>query len=69
MLEFTSHRRSEEQLFSTRPQALAERLDGLPLHIEWVVIDETQKVPRLLDCVHQEIESKKRKFAVLHSIC
>ena len=57
----------EEQLFATRPQALAERLDGLPPHIEWVVIDEIQKVPRLLDCVHQEIESKKRKFALTGS--
>lgn len=57
----------EEQLFSTRPQALTERLDGLPPHIEWVVIDEIQKVPRLLDCVHQVIESKKRKFALTGS--
>ncbi len=29
---------------------------------EWVIIDEVQKVPALLDLVHQQIESTKQKF-------
>jgi predicted AAA+ superfamily ATPase len=57
----------EEQIFSTRPTTLSERLDQLPPAIEWVVIDEIQKVPKLLDGVHQEIERKNRKFALTGS--
>lgn len=34
---------------------------------EWVVIDEVQKVPKLLDIVHLEIEKKKTKFALTGS--
>ncbi|MBX2946311.1 MAG: ATP-binding protein [Cyclobacteriaceae bacterium] len=29
---------------------------------EWVIIDEVQKVPALLDLIHQQIESTKQKF-------
>lgn len=32
--------------------------------LEWVIIDEIQKLPRLLDTVHQLIESRKAKFAL-----
>ena len=32
--------------------------------VEWVIIDEIQKVPRLLDVVHQLIESTSIKFAL-----
>jgi predicted AAA+ superfamily ATPase len=34
---------------------------------EWVVVDEVQKVPRLLDVVHAEIERGKVKFALTGS--
>jgi len=33
----------------------------------WVVIDEVQKIPKLLDIVHLEIESRKVKFALTGS--
>lgn len=33
-------------------------------NVEWVVIDEIQKVPRLLDVVHDLIESTEIKFAL-----
>ena len=32
--------------------------------IDWVVVDEVQKIPKLLDLVHQLIESEKIKFAL-----
>ena len=36
--------------------------------IEWIVVDEVQKEPRLLDAVHREIENGKRfKFALTGS--
>jgi predicted AAA+ superfamily ATPase len=34
---------------------------------EWVIIDEIQKVPKLLDIVHHLIETKKYKFILTGS--
>lgn len=36
-------------------------------HHEWVIIDEVQKAPRLLDVVHRLIEGEKRKFILTGS--
>lgn len=49
----------------TRP----DRLRDLVSHAdkEWVVIDEIQKVPQLLDEVHSLIEGSKQKFALTGS--
>lgn len=55
---------------------LADRLMAYPNELlklleanqkPWVVIDEIQKVPKLLDIVHQQIERKKFKFALTGS--
>lgn len=35
--------------------------------IEWVIIDEVQKAPRLLDVVHRLIESSTQKFVMTAS--
>lgn len=34
---------------------------------QWVIVDEVQKVPRLLDIIHKLIEKKKLKFALTGS--
>jgi predicted AAA+ superfamily ATPase len=34
---------------------------------EWVIVDEVQKSPRLLDVVHSLIESRKQKFILTGS--
>ena len=56
--------------------ALEDRLSRNPndLHVilgnsspEWIVIDEVQKVPRILDIVHSLIESRKQKFILTGS--
>lgn len=48
---------------STHPENLQARLaDAKPN--QWVWIDEVQKVPQLLDVVHNLIEKKKLKFAL-----
>lgn len=55
------------QNLGLRPKALVEQLLALPPRVEWVVIDEIQKLPSLLDVVHQQIESGRRRFALTGS--
>ena len=57
----------EEDLFNRDPNELEHRLAGFSRKPEWVVIDEIQKAPRLLDVVHSLIESGKGKFAMTGS--
>lgn len=45
---------------SLRPQALSERVSRLDGDIQWVIIDEIQKLPQLLDIIHLEIEAHSR---------
>jgi predicted AAA+ superfamily ATPase len=49
--------------FSQRPQALVDEMATLKKGA-WVVIDEVQKVPELLNAVHHLIEEKNIKFAL-----
>lgn len=49
----------EEDLFSRDPSHLIAVVEALPDHVRYVVIDEIQKVPKLLDIVHLLMESKK----------
>lgn len=55
----------EEEL-KRRPARLRERIEAHP-GVGWVVIDEVQKLPALLDVVHQLIESKRIRFALTGS--
>ena len=55
------------QNLSLRPQALLERLRALTPQTQWVVIDEIQKLPALLDIVHQQIEARGLRFALTGS--
>jgi predicted AAA+ superfamily ATPase len=52
------------QTYSLRPQTLREQPPALPKQTEWIIIDEIQKVPVLLDVVHQQIEASRFKFAL-----
>jgi predicted AAA+ superfamily ATPase len=56
----------EEDLFVRNPGELATRIAAQP-HIDWVVIDEVQKAPKLLNLVHDLIENKGIKFALTGS--
>ncbi len=47
----------EERIFSMTPELLKERLQANP-YKKTVIIDEVQKVPKLLDVVHELIEEK-----------
>lgn len=55
------------QTLSLRPEALVEQLAELPSSKKWVVIDEVQKLPVLLDLVHQQIEAGRFQFALTGS--
>lgn len=57
----------EEEIFLLKPNTLKERLDGLSRLPKWVIIDEVQKSPKLLNLVHQEIEARGLKFALTGS--
>lgn len=58
----------EEDRLSRDPAALLHELTHESAkYLEWVVIDEVQKLPRLLDTVHKLIESTQLKFALTGS--
>jgi uncharacterized protein len=52
--------------FLVRPDTLISELNVLKTN-SWVVIDEIQKVPALLDAVHHLIEEKKLRFCLTGS--
>jgi len=54
-----------ESQFRLDPGALEKVANGL--NGGWIVIDEIQKIPKLLDSVHYLIEEKKIKFALTGS--
>jgi predicted AAA+ superfamily ATPase len=55
------------QKLSLHPNTLKEQLDALPSSTRWVVIDEIQKIPSLLDIVHQQIEIGRFLFVLTGS--
>src|SRR3989338_9699404 len=56
-----------EDIYSQNPNVLVEQIQSLTRSFEWVVIDEIQKIPKLLDVVHQQIENSPVKFAMTGS--
>lgn len=56
-----------EEEFARNPKALSEAIAAHSGKLSWVVIDEVQKVPRLLDLVHLHIERDKLRFALTGS--
>lgn len=53
--------------FSKNPDELYAFIAGLPAHITHVIIDEVQKIPKLLDVVHDLIESTDKHFVMTGS--
>lgn len=56
-----------EKAIRRNPLELDRRIAKAKGPVEWVVIDEVQKAPRLLDNVHRHIESNSRKFVLTGS--
>lgn len=57
----------EEDIFARDPEELKRRVLTLTNKKAWVVIDEVQKVPKLLNVVHQLIEGSEIRFALTGS--
>ncbi len=56
-----------QQTLFLRPAALSDQILGLPPSTRWIIIDEIQKIPALLDIVHQQIERGHFLFALTGS--
>lgn len=56
-----------EDYYARTPKRLETELLAFKRKPDWIVIDEIQKVPKLLDMVHRLIESHNYKFALTGS--
>jgi predicted AAA+ superfamily ATPase len=59
-----------EDLYQRHPEELEQRTATLPAEVQWIVLDEIQKAPRLLDVVHRMMESesgRNRRFVMTGS--
>ena len=56
-----------ERKLNLRPSLLVEQIDGLKTKPKFIVIDEVQKAPKLLDVAHHLIQKKNLKFALTGS--
>ena len=57
----------EEQRFAKNPDELIAIVKGLSSDVSHIVIDEVQKLPKLLDIVHHLIETTPKKFVLTGS--
>ena len=60
-------RNREEQRLAMDPDDLERQINGLDATIKYIIIDEIQKVPKLLDIVHRLIESTDKVFVLTGS--
>lgn len=56
-----------EKRYAIQPELLLNEVKALPENIHYVVIDEIQKIPKLLDVVHSLIESTQKYFVLTGS--
>ena len=56
-----------EDLYRRAPGRLEQQVRALPDSVEWVLIDEVQRAPRLLDAAHRLIESTGKRFVLTGS--
>jgi len=56
-----------ENRYSLKPQSLKQEILALQKKPDWIILDEIQKTPKLLDSVHQLIEDEKLKFILTGS--
>ena len=49
------------------PKRLEREVRALPRAVEWILIDDVQRAPRLLDVVHRLIESTDKRFVLTGS--
>lgn len=57
----------EEERLSRSPSSLLTQIEALGPSVRWIIVDEIQKLPKLLDVVHLEIEKHGKLFALTGS--
>lgn len=57
----------EEERLAKNPSGLLSQIEALNSSTSWIVIDEIQKLPKLLDVVHLGIEKYKKLFVLTGS--
>ena len=57
-----------EDLYRRTPGRLEQQVRALPDSVEWILIDEVQRAPCLLDAAHRLIESTGKRFVLTGSI-
>jgi predicted AAA+ superfamily ATPase len=57
----------QEDRYARNPSELSQQIAADQQYLEWVVIDEVQKVPKLLDIVHGMVEKENIRFALTGS--
>jgi predicted AAA+ superfamily ATPase len=53
-----------QRVLMKNPEKLSELIDNRNKNTKWIIIDEIQKIPQLLDTVHSYIEKTNLKFAI-----
>ena len=56
-----------EDLYRRSPSRLEQQVRALPGSVEWILIDEVQRAPRLLDVAHRLIENTGKRFVLTGS--
>lgn len=56
-----------EDSYRRRPGRLESEISALPASVRWVLIDEVQRAPRLLDVTHRLIENTDKRFVLTGS--
>ena len=56
-----------EDSYRRSPKRLEQEVRALPRSVEWILIDEVQRAPRLLDVVHRLVESTDKRFVLTGS--
>ena len=56
-----------EDLYRRSPNRLEQQVRALPGSVEWILVDEVQRAPRLLDVAHRLIESTEKRFVLTGS--
>lgn len=57
----------EEDRFFRSPNEMLQRMAAAKPEVVWVVIDEIQRVPKLLDIVHEQTQSSRFRFVMTGS--
>lgn len=60
-------RPQEFDILNRDPEELTRRIEAFSSPTPWIILDEVQKIPKILDLVHYHIEQKKVKFALTGS--